>query len=104
MSRIEHKQAVQNVVPVKPTLSLRELAEVLVKHYDLSEGQYDLLLEYQIGIGAVGPDKENLVPGAMIGITRMGLLAAASIGPNTVDAAKVNPSRKTRGKASKAAG
>ncbi len=104
MSPIENKPVIQGIVPAKPTLSLRELAEVLVKHYDLSEGQYDLLLEYQIGIGAVGPDKENLVPGAMIGVTRLGLLRAANAGPNTVDAAKINPPKKTRGKASKAAG
>lgn len=99
MSPIEKKLAIQSIVPPKPPLSLRELAVVLVKHSDLSAGQFDLLLEYQIGIGAVGPAKNNLVPGAMIGVTRVGLLPAVAIGPNTVDAAKINPAKKLRSKA-----
>ena len=57
------------------------------------------MVEYQIGTGAVGPDKDNLVPGAMIGVSRIGLMPTTKLGPNTVDAALINPTKKLRKKA-----
>lgn len=72
-------------------LTMRELAELLVRHYGFHEGKYDLLLEYQFGVGAFGPTPETVNPGAMIGIAKIGLTPAAQLGPLTVDAAKVNP-------------
>lgn len=83
-------------VPVEAPLSLGELAVLLVKHYDLSEGSFDLMLQYQFGTGAVGPDKEHLVPGVMIGVVQVGLVPSTKAGPNTVDASLVNPKKKLR--------
>ncbi len=77
-------------------LTIRELTKVLVKHYGLKQGEYDLLVEYQIGTGAVGPDKDNMLPGAMIGVSRIGLTPATTVGPTTVDAAVTNPSKKSK--------
>lgn len=88
----------QFLAPSSPTLSMRDLASVLVKHYGLTEGIYDLMVEYQIGTGAVGPDNDNLVPGAMIGVSRVGLVQTTKQGPNTVDAALINPTKKLRKK------
>jgi hypothetical protein len=89
------KQAKLPVAPVSSPLPLRELAEVLVKHYGLHEGSYDLLVELQVGLGGVGPDPLNLSPGAMIGVHRIGLQPAQAQGPTTVDAALVNPKKRT---------
>lgn len=86
------------VVPVKDPLSLRELAVVLVKHYGLTEGVFDLMVEFQIGVGAVGPDKENALPGAMMGVRKIGLLPSLTPGPNTVDAAIIHPAKKSNKK------
>lgn len=86
--------------PVDAPLSMRDLAGVLVKHYDLHEGHFDLLVEFQIGMGAVGPDPTSLTPGAMIGVSRIGLMPSKSDGPTTVDAAIVNPAKKSRKKTS----
>lgn len=77
---------------------MRDLAGVLVKHYDLHEGHFDLLVEFQIGMGAVGPDPSALTPGAMIGVSRIGLMPSRADGPTTVDAAIVNPAKKSRRK------
>lgn len=77
---------------------MRDLASVLVKHYGLTEGIYDLVVEFQIGIGAVGPDKDSLLPGAMIGVSKVGLVPTTKQGPNTVDAALINPTKKLRKK------
>ena len=69
-----------------------------MKHYGLNEGTFDLMLEFQIGTGAIGPDKDNLIPGAMIGVSRIGLVPTSKVGPTTVDASVVNPAKKSRKK------
>lgn len=84
--------------PVESPLSLKELAIALVKHYKLKKGAYDLLLEYQIGTGGVGPDKDSLVPGVMIGVCRVGLVSAAREGPNSVDAAEIYAAERAKKK------
>lgn len=86
----------QHSAPITPLLSMRDLASVLVKHYGLTEGTYDLMLEYQFGTGAVGPDKD--IPGVMIGVSRVGLVPTTKQGPSTVDAALINPTKKPRKK------
>lgn len=70
---------------------LREITELLVKHHGLHEGLYDLALEFQIAVGAVGPDPASIVPGAMFGVRRIGITRAEKSGISTVDAANVNP-------------
>lgn len=83
---------------VESPLSMRELSEVLVKHYGLHEGSFDLLIEFQVGMGLVGFDPINTNPGAMIGVSRIGLIPALVISHTTVDAAVINPAKKSRKK------
>jgi hypothetical protein len=82
-------QAVMSAAPSIDPLSMRQLTEVLIRHHGLTEGLFDLLVEFQIGTGAVGPDKDRLLPGAMIGLARVGLSPAKVRGPNTLDAAEL---------------
>ncbi|MDC8773436.1 hypothetical protein [Roseateles albus] len=84
--------------PVAAPLSLRDLAILLVKHYDLNDGMYDLMVGYHVGTGGVGPTKEQAVPGVMIGVSEVGLVPSSNVGPNTVDASEVNPKKKPRKK------
>jgi hypothetical protein len=86
--------------PISDPLSLRELAEVLIKHYEIHEGNYDLALEFQIGVGQVGPNPELQLPGAMVSVSRIGLIQATNIRPTTVDASIVNPPKRKRKKSS----
>ncbi len=83
--------------------SLVETTEILVKHQKLHEGLYNLTLEFQIAVGAVGPTPELLCPGAMLGVSRIGLSETKKEKANhhTVDAAKVNPAPKKRAKKGK---
>ncbi|HFD31707.1 MAG TPA: hypothetical protein ENJ28_03195 [Gammaproteobacteria bacterium] len=83
--------------------SLIELTEILVKHQGLHEGLYNLSLEFQLAVGAVGPTPELICPGAMIGVSRVGLSKTEKekVNIHTVDAAKVNPAPKKRAKKSK---
>lgn len=85
-------------IPVGDPLSINELTSVLIKHYGLNEGHYDLLIEFQIAMGSVGPDPASLSPGAMIGISKLGLVKSPVVGPSSVDAAVVNPAKQTRKK------
>lgn len=94
MSVIDKKMPSAAPTPVESPLSMRELAAVLVKHYDLHDGKYDLLLEFQIGMGLVGPGPKALTPGAMIGISKIGLIKSTADGPTTVNAADINPAKK----------
>lgn len=88
-----------NPIPAGTPLSMKEVAELLVKHYGLREGLFDLMLEYQFAFGNFGPTPSQVTPGAMIGLAKLGLTRATQIGPLTVDAAEVNPAPKTRKKA-----
>lgn len=73
------------------SLSLLEIAELLVKHKDFHEGLYNLAFEFQIGVGSFGPDPDSAMPGAMFGIKSIGITKTEIAGPGTVDAAKINP-------------
>ena len=77
---------------VSEPLSLIEMTEVLIKHYGFHEGMYNLSVEFQIGVGNVGPDPLMAGPGAAISIHRIGL-TGAPVPPNnsSVDASIVNP-------------
>lgn len=86
-------------VPVESPVSARDLTAILIKHYGLHEGRFDLLVEYQIGVGPVGPDPASFVPGIMFGVARVGLMAAAGEGPTSVDAAVANPAPRPQKKA-----
>lgn len=83
---------------------MKEVAELLVKQYGLHDGLYDLLIEYQFAFGNFGPTPEQITPGAMIGIAKLGLTRVDRLGPLTVDAARTNPVAKVRGRASRRSG
>lgn len=87
-----------NLVPVENPLSIRELTELLIRHYDLHEGHYDLLVEFQIGVGPVGPNPMSTSPGAMVGFSKIGLLKPPSPGVTSIDASVVNPVKGSRRK------
>lgn len=79
-------------------MDLSELCALLIKHNDIHEGLYNLSVEFRIGVGAVGPDSNDVLPGAMMGVYKIGLSKADQSSPQTVDAAIINPKKKTRTK------
>lgn len=76
------------------SLNVKELTELLIKHFDIKEGQYDLVVEFGIGVGKVGPDDQTSLPGVMVGVSKVGLALATNAGPNVVDAKSVQPKKK----------
>ncbi|MDR3629353.1 MAG: hypothetical protein P4L42_03365 [Desulfocapsaceae bacterium] len=91
MSNINPPNNMSPVLPIKDPLSLHDLVKLLIKHYDIHEGHYDLSIEFQISLGAMGATPENILPSAMIGLKRVGLTPSGVIGPLSVDASIVNP-------------
>lgn len=83
-------------IPVAESLSLKELTTLLIKHYGLHEGHFDLLIEFQIGVGAFGPTPELQAPGAAVSVAKVGLAKSVQIGERSVDASIVNPKPKRR--------
>lgn len=82
-------------------IALKELTVLLIKHFGHHEGLYDLAFQLHIGTGSIGPDKDNLLPGAMFGIAGVALKRVEKFGTNTLDAEDVNPAPKARKKAAK---
>lgn len=70
-------------------LGLRDLAVLLVKHYGLTEGKFEISIEYQMGSGSFGPSPDRLVPSVAIGVSRIGLVPSTADTPFTVDAAEL---------------
>ncbi len=75
----------------QPMYSAKDLTEILIKHNDLHEGIYALNLEFQFGLGMMGPTPEQTLPSAIVSLARVGLNKVGVHATNTVDAAEVNP-------------
>ena len=80
---------------IKPTVplarySLKQLTEILVKEQGLTEGLYDMSVDFQVAVGGVGPSPSEIYPGALIGVAGFGLLRASVEGPHTVNASNIN--------------
>ena len=71
---------VQVAIPAAAPLTSQEVVTLLIKHHGFHEGTFDLLLEYQVGMGAFGPSPEKMTPGVMIGLSKFGLTRAATLG------------------------
>ncbi len=72
-------------------LSLKQLAAVLVKHYGMHDGLYEASIDIQTSLGNIGMTAATVVPGAMFGVSGVGLRKATTAGLHTVDARVVNP-------------
>lgn len=75
-------------------LNIRELGSLILKHHGIHEGLYDLKIEFQMATGGVGPDKASLLPGIIIGISKVGVELSKNSNETTLDAAIVNPPAK----------
>jgi hypothetical protein len=91
------------MLPIEQThsLNLKSLTEVVIRHFKIHEGVYQLNIGFKIGVGGFamdgGPDAVPL-PGAMVGVEGVSLarIPRGVNAPNAVDAAKVNPALKPK--------
>lgn len=74
-------------------VSLIEVGVLLIKHFDLHEGLYDVNVEFKLAVASVGPAPETRLPSVIAGVSRLGLSRVTVVGTHTVDASKVNPAK-----------
>jgi hypothetical protein len=78
--------------PAPPVLfDIKTVVTDLIRAHDYHEGLYDISIEFSIGVGSFGPTQDQALPGAMLGISKIGLQPTSVVGPHTVNAAEVNP-------------
>ncbi|MBF0551068.1 MAG: hypothetical protein HQK60_11085 [Deltaproteobacteria bacterium] len=79
----------------------KEITELLIRKQGIHEGLWSIYLEFGLAGGNVNtglPDDPNLMPAAIVPITRIGIQKVDQPTPLTVDAAQVNPVKAKTGK------
>ncbi len=70
----------------------KELAELMVKKQDLHEGHWGIYFEFGLqGTNVQNQEKDQMVPAALLMVSKIGLQRFENETPLTVDAAIVNP-------------
>lgn len=88
---IKQLSDVPSPVPAGDPLSIKEITALLIRHYGVHEGLFDLYLEYRMAFGAFGPTPEEVLPSTILGVSNLSITKSEKLGPLTVDAALVNP-------------
>jgi len=83
-------------LPELPPLEPKELLGLMIRHFGIREGLYDLSVRFKIATGTIGPKEDRLLPGVMIGISSFEVVPVEHRGPNTLDAAECNPKKTER--------
>lgn len=74
---------------VVPIVGIKELGEILANVKGLSDGAYDVVIEYKIGSGQMpGEDGQN-IPAMAFTFGGLGLRASEKQGPMTINVKKV---------------
>lgn len=73
--------------------SYKEVLEALVKQANLHEGKWQLMMSFGLGAANMGPTPSQVVPGAAVAVSSIGLAKAGEESPEAlvIDAAEVNP-------------
>lgn len=80
------------------TFNHKEIAEILIKHQDLHEGCWGVLIEFNLAGANVGPSQDKSVPAAIVGVVKIGLQRMRDEKGIAVDAARVNPPKRSKAK------
>jgi hypothetical protein len=66
----------------------------------LHQGKYSIAVEYQVGAGPVGPNRDSLTPGIMVSVSKLSLVKTDQEGPLVVNAAEISPKTSSKPKKS----
>lgn len=75
------------------TFKYSEVLEALIKKADLHEGKWQLVMSFGLAAMNLGPSPAQVVPGAAIAVSTIGLQRAVADSPEALvaDASIVNP-------------
>lgn len=76
--------------------SLKDAAAVIIKDQGITEGHFELFIEFNVGVGNFGLSLESVNPSAVIGVQRIGISEVPNPTANSVDAAEINPKEKRK--------
>jgi hypothetical protein len=88
--------------PEKHLYSIKEIVEQIIMAKGIHEGLYDFAIEFAMAVGNVGPSEGIALPGAILGVAKVGIIKVGAEGPHTVDASIVNPGKPKRARPAKA--
>jgi hypothetical protein len=74
----------------------KELATLLIKAQNIQEGWWGIFVKFGINAANVGPNPDNILPTAIVPILEIGLQRYDKETSLSVDAAVVNPSKKSK--------
>jgi hypothetical protein len=83
------------------TFTHKEITEALIKVQDIHEGLWGIYIEFAITAANVGQDDSNMLPAAIIPVTKIGIQRFSKPNNLTVDAAIANPAPKRNKKTRK---
>lgn len=75
---------------VAEQLTLKQLTEILIRHYNLTEGFYELSVEINFTAANAGPSQDQVLPSAIVSFSRVGLAVSSAESPLAIDAATIN--------------
>ena len=82
------------------SLTPRQMAEILIRNYDIHEGKWFIGVNFGFSPGYFGPTPRDATPGVIVGLTHIllqrfedGSPAPAGASEIVVDAALVNPKK-----------
>lgn len=84
--------------PRQILLDTKDVTRTLIGYLGIHEGHFTLAVEFAFTAGNVGPSTDATMPGAIIGLSKIGIVETEQPGPNTVDAAEVNPAKPAKAK------
>jgi hypothetical protein len=70
---------------------LKDVVTMMLKHQDIHEGHWQIMVNFGFGASNVGPNESDLSPAAIVPVLGIGIQKLAEKTPLSVDAAEVNP-------------
>ena len=77
--------------PDRYTFNYKEVVEALIKQQGLHDGEWVINLEFGLQAGNFGPNDDDLRPGVLVPIMKIGIQRTDHRSNLSVDAAIVNP-------------
>lgn len=72
---------------------IKELIELFLKDAEIHDGLWMLQAQFAMAGGNFGPSEDQVLPGALVGIQKMGIKRVVEKGPLVFDAAELNPKK-----------
>lgn len=70
-------------------VSLKELGETLARKFELTEGLWDVTVEFKLAAANIGPNQDEVLPSAIASVSQVGLTRTEKQGPMTIDASSL---------------